>query len=152
MIRIADLEFAYPDGEFRLAVPDFSIGRSEKVAVIGPSGSGKTTLLNLIAGITVPRRGTVEVDGVAVSGLEDRHRRAFRITRVGFVFQDFELLEYLNVLDNILHPFRITRALNLDASVRRQAVVLADTMGIADKLKRLSGELSQGEKQFGCLR
>lgn len=151
MIDISDLAFAYPNGEFRLAIPEFNIGRSEKVAVIGPSGSGKTTLLNLIAGITVPGRGTVEVDGVAVSGLDDGRRRAFRITRVGFVFQDFELLEYLDVIDNILHPFRITQALKLDAEVRRQAVDLADTMGIADKLKRLPGELSQGEKQRAAI-
>ncbi len=147
MIKITDLDFVYPHGEFRLMVPDFNIKRSEKVAVIGPSGSGKTTLLNLIAGITVPKHGTVEVDEVTVSRLEDRHRRAFRITRIGFVFQDFALLDYLNVLDNILHPYRITRALELSRSVRQRASVLAETMGIADKLKRPVGELSQGEKQ-----
>jgi putative ABC transport system ATP-binding protein len=151
MIGITDLDFFYPRGEFRLAVPAFEVDRSEKVALIGPSGSGKTTLLNLIAGITVPARGTVEVDGIAVSGLDDRRRREFRITHIGFVFQDFELLDYLNVIDNILLPYRITPALELDAGVRRQAEELAGTMGIADKLNRYAGELSQGEKQRAAI-
>jgi ABC-type lipoprotein export system ATPase subunit len=79
--------------------------------------------------------------------LEDRRRRDFRIRHLGLVFQDFELLDYLNVLDNILHPYRITRALRLDAAVRGRALELAGRMGIGDKLRRRVNDLSQGEKQ-----
>ena len=104
MINIRSLEFHYRYGEFRLRVPEFTVAKSEKVAVIGPSGSGKTTLLNLIAGIFAPVSGTVSVDNTEVNTLNDAQRRDFRITNIGFVFQDFELLDYLNVLDNILHP------------------------------------------------
>ena len=147
MITIQDLQFYYREGEFNLDIPEFRISGGEKVAVIGPSGSGKTTLLNLIAGIVTPIKGTVRVNEVKIDALNDAGRRDFRITQIGFVFQDFELLDYLNVMDNIFHPYRITRALVLDKSVRARAVQLANEMGIGDKLKRMSNNLSQGEKQ-----
>ena len=147
MIQIRSLEFRYPGGEFRLRVPEFAVSPSEKVALIGPSGSGKTTLLNLVSGISVPEKGAVSVDGVEVSKLADAERRNFRITRLGFVFQDFELLDYLNVMDNILHPYRITRAMALNREVRDRAQTLAREMGIADKLKRNADERAHGEKQ-----
>lgn len=147
MIRIDSLVFRYPEGEFSLNVPEFFINKSEKVAVIGPSGSGKTTLLNLIAGILSPVKGTVTVGDREISGLGDAGRRDFRVTTIGFVFQDFELLDYLSVMDNILHPYRITAALTLDKDVRERAASLAREMGIADKLKRHPGDLSHGEKQ-----
>jgi ABC-type lipoprotein export system ATPase subunit len=128
-------------------MPELSVEKGEKVAVIGPNGSGKTTLLNLVAGIIVPKRGSIRVDDVQVNTLNDNARRDFRVTNIGFVFQDFQLLDYLNVLDNILHPFRITGALTLDKHVRARAQRLAEEMGIVDKLKRLPNDLSQGEKQ-----
>jgi len=151
MINISGLAFRYPDGEFQLRVPEFAVAEGEKIAVIGPSGSGKTTLLNLIAGILQPAGGTVEVGDVRVDALTDSERRNFRITNIGFVFQDFELLDYLNVLDNILHPYRITDALMLDGEVRARAAMLAESMGIGDKLKRLVNDLSQGEKQRAAI-
>ncbi len=147
MIRIHSLTFQHQEGGFRLRVPELTVAESEKVAVIGPSGSGKTTLLNLIAGILTPKTGTVEVNHTPVGSLPDADRRDFRITTIGFVFQDFELLDYLNVLDNILHPYRITRALGLDKHVRTRAMTLAETMGLGDKLTRFTNDLSQGEKQ-----
>ena len=151
MITIQDLKFHYRTGEFRLRVPEFSVAKSEKVAVIGPSGSGKTTLLNLIAGIITPINGSISVEKVKVSELTDAGRRDFRITSIGFVFQDFELLDYLNVMDNILHPYRITDALMLDKEVRTRAATLAEEMGISDKLKRNANDLSQGEKQRAAI-
>jgi putative ABC transport system ATP-binding protein len=147
MIEIRSLEFAYPGSDFSLCIPDFHVGVQEKVAVIGPSGSGKTTLLNLVAGILVPEQGTVSCGGSEVSALGDAARRDFRITRIGFVFQDFELLDYLNVLDNVLHPYRITKALKLTKEVRDRAGELLQQMGLGDKLARGVERLSQGEKQ-----
>jgi putative ABC transport system ATP-binding protein len=151
MIHIDSLIFHYPYGEFRLEIPQFTVVHGEKVAVIGPSGSGKTTLLNLIAGIMTPVKGIVRVQKRRVSELGDAERRNFRITTVGFVFQDFELLDYLNVMDNILHPYRITTALKMDRSVRDRATALAEEMGIGDKLKRMADDLSQGEKQRAAI-
>ena len=147
MIRINGLAFSYPDQGFHLAIPEFQVAAGEKVAVIGPSGSGKTTLLNLVAGIVAPGQGTLTVNGQNVGALSDAARRNFRITNIGFVFQAFELLDYLDVLDNILHPYRITRALKLNRAVRERAAGLAAQMGIGDKLARPVDRLSQGEKQ-----
>lgn len=147
MIEIRNLDFRYPAGEFRLSMPQFAVASGEKVAVIGPSGSGKTTLLNLVAGIFPPGKGTVKVGNFDVGALSDPRRRDFRITTLGFVFQDFELLDYLTVRDNILHPCRITGALKLDSGVRTRAEKLASSMGIDRYLSRRPGDLSQGERQ-----
>jgi putative ABC transport system ATP-binding protein len=146
VIELRGVQFAYRGGNFQLDIPSFRVQSGERLAVIGPSGSGKTTLLNLIAGILIPVRGNVEVDGTEVSVLGDARRRDFRIRNIGFVFQDFELLDYLNVLDNILHPYRIS-ALRLDRTVRERAEGLAERLEVGDKLIHRADDLSQGEKQ-----
>ena len=151
MIHIESLEFEYKAGEFHLSIPKLSVSSGEKLAVIGPSGSGKTTLLNLIAGINKASKGSVNVNDIEVSQLPDAARRDFRINHIGFVFQDFELLEYLNVVDNIMHPYRITTSLKLTHDVRDRAEALAEQMGIADKLGRSARDLSQGEKQRAAI-
>jgi ABC-type lipoprotein export system ATPase subunit len=147
MIDIRGLAFAYPGTTFRLAIDMLAVAPGERVAVVGPSGSGKTTLLNLLAGIAQPNGGVVRVDGVEVGALDDHARRDFRLTRIGFVFQDFELLDYLDVFDNVLHPYRIGRALRLDDLVRERAAGLLARMGLGDKRKRHPDQLSQGERQ-----
>jgi len=151
MIRIQSLKFHYPTGEFNLNIPDFSVTKGSKVAVIGPSGSGKTTLLNLISGILTPKKGSISVNEAKVSGLDDKGRRDFRISNIGFVFQDFELLDYLSIMDNILHPYRITDALTLNKEVQSRAATLAQQMGIGTMLKRHANDLSHGEKQRAAI-
>jgi putative ABC transport system ATP-binding protein len=147
LIQISDIAFRYPSGEFHLAIPNLLITAGKKVAVIGPSGSGKTTLLNLVAGILTPGKGSVTIDDVEISSQNDKIRRDFRITNIGFIFQDFGLLDYLDVEDNILHQYRITGALKLNSDVRERARMLAKQMGIADKLNRHPTDLSHGERQ-----
>jgi putative ABC transport system ATP-binding protein len=147
MIRLSDLSFSYGESDFSLRVPELGIDQGETVAIVGPSGSGKTTLLRLIAGIEVPDQGRVEVGGALVSGMKDAARRAFRVGQVGLVFQEFELLEYLDTLDNILLPYRIHPSLRLDAETRERAIALAHRLGIGNQLGRLPGRLSQGERQ-----
>jgi putative ABC transport system ATP-binding protein len=147
LIHLSDIEFRYPSGEFHLTVQDLLVTAGEKVAVIGPSGSGKTTLLNLVAGILTPLNGSVSIDHLEINAQYEKARRDFRITNIGFIFQDFGLLDYLDAQDNILHPYRISGALQLTGDVRKRALGLADQMGIADKLRRHPSELSQGERQ-----
>lgn len=147
MIEICNLEFQYGKSEFRLCVPQLSIERGEKVAIVGPSGAGKTTLLMLLAGVEVPSRGAIRVADTLVSELSDQDRRRFRVANIGFVFQEFELLEYLNVRDNILLPYLINRHLKLDASIQNYASELAGAMGLHDKLSKIPSCLSQGERQ-----
>lgn len=147
MIDIEDLTFAHPGAGFRLTVPELAIAAGERVAIVGPSGTGKTTLLNLISGILVPDAGRLEVDGTPIALLADARRRAFRIGRIGFIFQNFELVEYLSAYENILYPYRINSALQLTPDVRTRASTLARTVGLSDKLARKPAALSQGEKQ-----
>ena len=147
MIEIRDLTFDYRGGDFLLRVPELRIAAGATVAVIGPSGTGKTTLLNLMAGVLIPGRGSVLLGGEEISAMGDAARRAFRIAKVGLVFQEFELLEYLSVLDNILLPYRISPALVSGGEERERARDLAERVGIADKLSRSPNRLSQGERQ-----
>jgi len=147
MINITHLNFKYPDSNFKLLIDRFEVKEGERVAVIGPSGSGKTTLLNLISGILPTVNGDVRVGDFELKKLNDNQRRNYRISHIGFIFQDFELLDYLTVMDNIIHPYRITKALKLDSMVKKRAADLADQMGIGDKLKRKPAALSQGEQQ-----
>ncbi|MEN8149430.1 MAG: ABC transporter ATP-binding protein [Planctomycetota bacterium] len=147
IVRVEDLAFTYRSGDFRLDVGDLSIARGATTALIGPSGSGKTTFLNLVAGIFLPERGTVSVDGTEVSAATDAARRAFRVANIGLVFQEFELLDYLSVLDNVLLPFRIAPTLSLTREVRDRAAKLARRVGLGDKLARSVRRLSQGERQ-----
>jgi ABC-type lipoprotein export system ATPase subunit len=147
MIQINDLDFEYGEGDFTLRVPKLSVERGERIAIVGASGSGKTTLLHLISGIALPQRGSVEVAGTDLLALSEAERRALRIQQIGLVFQEFELLEYLRVLDNILLPYRIHRALRLDPTIRARAANLAEQMGVGSQLERYPTRLSQGERQ-----
>jgi predicted ABC-type transport system involved in lysophospholipase L1 biosynthesis ATPase subunit len=165
LIAINDLEFQFPKSDFRLVVPALDVTQGERLAIVGPSGSGKTTLLHLIAGILRPAGGTIRVGDQMVSALGDARRRAFRATRVGLVFQSFELIGYLNVLENILLPYRLNaarpRILGAPpgwapgsaregarvADVRRRAAELAAETGLGHRLRYYPHRLSQGEKQ-----
>lgn len=147
MISLEDVTFQYGEAGFRLHIDSLAIQPAANVALVGPSGSGKTTLLHLLAGIFVPARGRVQVAGHDLGRMSDAARRDFRIANVGHVFQDFELVEYLNVRENILLPFFINGQLHLDAATRVAADELADSLGLGDKLLRPIGKLSQGERQ-----
>ncbi len=147
MIKVEGLTFNYGAGGFRLHVPTFSLRDGERLAIVGPSGRGKTTLLNLIAGILTPETGRIDIAGTDVTALSDAERRRFRASQIGFVFQDFALLDYLTAGQNILYPYRITPALTLDAEVRDRAEALAESCGIGDKLDRHPTALSHGEQQ-----
>lgn len=147
MVRIDDLSFAHAGGGFRLAVEQLAVCRGERVAIVGPSGTGKTTLLNLVSGILLPQSGAVHVGETRVDRLDDARRRAFRIGTIGFVFQNFALIDYLSAGENILYPYRITNALRVTAEVRARAAALAEAVGLADKLARKPAALSQGEQQ-----
>lgn len=147
LIEIEQLRFRYPRSEFQLRIDRLSIQSGEKIAFVGPSGSGKTTLLNLVAGISIPEQGQVRVLSEAVHQLSDARRRLFRITNIGFVFQQFELIDYLSALDNILLPFWVNDSLSMKYSDRERTTALAKDMGIGDKLNRHPRQLSQGEQQ-----
>jgi putative ABC transport system ATP-binding protein len=147
MIEVGQMTFGYPVGGFRLEVPELRVAAGEKVAVIGPSGRGKTTLLHLLAGVLVPSSGRVAVDGTEVSALTLEDRQDYRILRMGMVFQEFELLPYLDLIDNVLLPYRVSPVLELDDDARRRAELLVRKVGLDGKQQRHPGHLSQGERQ-----
>lgn len=145
MLSARDLQFAYPSGEFALRVGAFETKPGEAVGIAGPSGTGKTTFLRLISGILKSSAGEMAVCGESLEKLSDGKRRALRLEKLGLVFQDFELLDYLSVEENVLLPARL-RGL-LDAALRRNARDLVERLEIGQHWKRPTGELSQGERQ-----
>ena len=121
MISVSQLRFRYPRSEFELRIDELSIDDTQRVAIVGPSGCGKTTLLNLLAGIALPESGQLEIAGQSLWQLPDHARRDFRISQIGMVFQQFELVEYLDLKHNILLPFLINRSLELTEAVQQRA-------------------------------
>ena len=148
MVSAADLVFTYPASGFQLRVGRFEAAAGEKVAIIGPSGSVKTTLLHLFCGIRAPASGKIQIGDFDVVGAPAAARRNFRLKRIGLVFQEFELLDYLTVLDNILIACRLTASLKPSSQRRQTARELAEQLGLEeDKLRRYPHQLSQGERQ-----
>jgi putative ABC transport system ATP-binding protein len=147
MIELNDIYYSYPNSDFDLRIPALSMEKGKKTAFIGPSGFGKTTLLNLIAGILLPQQGEIRVQGQKINALKENERRNYRIQQIGFVFQDFKLLEYLTVLDNILLPFRINKVLQVSRDIVDRARQIAESLNIADKLPKHPSKLSHGERQ-----
>lgn len=147
MIDVDNVTFNYRVGGFRLRIPTLRIEAGERVAVVGPSGCGKTTLLHLLAGVLVPSAGRITVDGTDVSALGREDRQDYRALRMGMVFQEFELLAYLDVIDNVLLPYRISPVLVLDDEARERANTLTREVGLGGKQQRYPRHLSQGERQ-----
>ena len=141
--------------EFRrdkLTIPVLSgmnlhLDEGDYLALMGPSGSGKTTLLNLIAGILRGAGGEVTIGNTDVHRLNDNERRLFRLQNVGQVFQDFQLIDYLNVLDNVLLPCRIHPAVTVTKTLRDRASLLLRSVDMSSFERRSVMRLSQGERQ-----
>ena len=141
------VHFAYGERGFALSVPQLEIRPGESVALVGPSGSGKTTLLHLIAGILTPDRGRIALGDNDLTALGGRARRGHRLSRMGMIFQSFELLDYLDVRDNILLQARLAPGVAISSELERQASTVAGELGLADKWRRPITALSQGERQ-----
>jgi putative ABC transport system ATP-binding protein len=121
------------------------VARGEYVAIVGPSGSGKTTLLNLIGALDKPTKGEVYIDGIPISKLDHNQLAELRGKKIGFVFQTYNLIPYLNVLGNVELPMI---SLNTPPRIRRgKALKILETLGLADKAYIKPNELSGGEQQ-----
>ncbi len=147
MIELSDVEFRYGDDGFGLSISSLRIAAGETVALAGPSGCGKTTLLNLISGILKPDAGRLVVSGCELSLLHDAARRSFRLKTIGQVFQEFELLDYLSVRENIQLPFCINPALPLTSDAQAECGRLCESLGLAPLADRPIDRLSHGERQ-----
>lgn len=147
MIQIRNLSYDYGDSGFQLLVGELDIRAGSKVAIVGPSGSGKTTLLQLISGAKAVGQGEITVDGQPLHQLADYQRRKFRAEKIGFVFQDFELIEYLSVAENIRLPYLLNSGLAFGTEHSERLQQLVQETGLSDKLTRYPDQLSQGERQ-----
>jgi len=124
---------------------DLSVGRGEFVALMGPSGCGKSTLLNLVAGLDVPDEGTIAVAGEEVTGRSEDDLARLRRKHIGIVFQFFNLLEGMTVLENVALPALIAGRKRRMAETRARD--LLDLLGIGDKATAAPGVLSGGQRQ-----
>lgn len=145
LIEISEVSKTYNGGPPALAGLSLAVQAGEALAVVGPSGSGKSTLLNLIAGLDRPSSGSVTVDSVRVDTLGETASARFRRTRIGMVFQFFNLLDDLTVFDNVLLPAQLAglRA----AEARARAATLLEYLGIDRHARGYPGRLSGGERQ-----
>jgi putative ABC transport system ATP-binding protein len=122
-----------------------SIERGEFISVMGPSGSGKSTLLTILGGLNHPTHGEVQVDDISIYGLPLEKLADFRREYVGFVFQSFQLIPYLTVVENVMLPLSITDTPNQEQ--RRIAEDLLERIGLRGKGGRLPDQLSGGEQE-----
>jgi putative ABC transport system ATP-binding protein len=154
VLQIEQLRFGYGRGTDLLDVPALRLDARQRLFLFGPSGSGKSTLLNLIAGTLAPRAGRIALGEIELSRLPGWRRDRLRSDRIGFVFQQFNLLPFVSVLENVLLPCRFSRrrrarAAEVDGSAEASAQRLLAALGLRDPAlaNRRAGELSVGQQQ-----
>ncbi len=152
-IAISGLRFGYGSDDDILAIRELNVGTSQRAFLFGPSGCGKSTLLAMIGGVLVPRYGSVAILGENLSGMNSAARDRIRADHVGFIFQQFNLVPYLSVVENVSLPCRysrrrLLRAIDADGSLENSAARLLSALGIGEELRsRKSTDLSVGQQQ-----
>lgn len=154
IIDIANLHYAWKErNSFQLHIPSFSIARGEKVFLYGPSGSGKSTLLSLLGGVILPQQGAIRILDKELTSLSSIARDRFRADHLGFLFQQFNLIPYLSVIDNVLLPCRFSKlrrqkALQSETTLEKTAIRLLSELQLDTHLiHQKVTELSVGQQQ-----
>ncbi|MFC5529615.1 ABC transporter ATP-binding protein [Cohnella yongneupensis] len=138
--------FAMDAGNYTaLKENDLHIKRGEFIAIMGPSGSGKSTLLQLIGGLDLPTSGEVTVDGVQLNGLNERERTLFRRTKVGFVFQNYQLLPMMTVAENVGLSLSANKAPS--SEIAKRVNQLLQDVNLEGKASQFPSQLSGGQQQ-----
>ena len=146
ILQTSNLKKIYGSGDTAVHALDgvsFSVDKGEFVAIVGTSGSGKSTLLHMLGGLDRPTSGDVEVDGQKLFSLKDDELTVFRRRKIGFVFQNYNLVPSLNVYENIVLPIQ------LDGNTPDAEYInsIVETLGLGSKLKNLASNLSGGQQQ-----
>jgi putative ABC transport system ATP-binding protein len=149
VVELRDVKKHYLLGQTRvdaLRGVSFTIDKGEFLAIAGPSGSGKSTILNMVGCIDNPSEGLVLIDGTEVEHLSDTELTRYRRTKIGFIFQSFNLIPVLNVYENIEFPLLLRRSMSRK---ERERVVMrfVEEVGLGDRLKNKPNELSGGQRQ-----
>jgi len=148
LIRLTDIYKIYSDGDSEIRALDgisLHVEKGEFVAIVGSSGSGKSTCMNIIGCLDVPTSGTYQLDGIDVSTMHEKELAHVRNQRLGFVFQQYNLIPKLNVIENVELPL-LYRGVP-SAERRKMALEALDRVGIADRAKKLPTQLSGGQQQ-----
>ena len=146
ILETKDLRKFYGSGDTQVKAldgVDLSVENGEFVAIVGTSGSGKSTLLHMLGGLDRPTGGTVTVDGKELSAMRDEELTIFRRRKIGFVFQNYNLVPVLNVYENIVLPIQ----LDGKAPDRDYVDRIIETLGLGNKLQNLPNNLSGGQQQ-----
>jgi len=146
MLTLQSLTKSYHQGSQDIEIfkhLDFVVEDGQHIAIMGKSGSGKSTLLSLISGIIKPNSGDIILNDTSYKSLNERELNNFRATNIGFVFQNFHLVSYLNALENVMLPAKVC---NMD-NPKEGATELLKSVGLSHRLDHLPSELSGGEKQ-----
>jgi putative ABC transport system ATP-binding protein len=148
-IELKDVQFSYRAGKKILDIPTLEIERGERVFLFGPSGSGKTTLLGLLTGVLHNQQGSIQVLGRDLAKMSGHQRDAFRGSHLGYIFQLFNLIPYLSVLENITLPCRLhaERRKRVKGSLEQEALHIAKHLGIDGLLHENVVNLSVGQQQ-----
>lgn len=154
-IKMSNLKYRWPgQRDWLLDMKELSVLQGEKLFIRGASGSGKSTFLNLLGGVITPQQGRIEVLGTDIGQLKNSARDVFRGDHFGFIFQQFNLLPYLNVIDNVtltcrFSELRMNKAIKMAGSVNLAAGHLLDHLGIGGKefISKQVTELSMGQQQ-----
>ncbi|MFZ9518985.1 MAG: ABC transporter ATP-binding protein [Silvanigrellaceae bacterium] len=150
-LEIRDLRHSYAENSVVLDIPEFRVGKGEMLFLHGPSGSGKTTLLSLVTGVLPVQSGKLSVLGQQMDALNASQRDALRAAKMGYIFQVFNLLPFLTVMENIQLPLQMSRQKSArfknQDEVKKNIQDLAGRLGIGQLLNRRAGELSVGQQQ-----
>jgi putative ABC transport system ATP-binding protein len=150
-IEIQDIKFKYPNStKLVLDVKEFALAEGERVFLYGPSGCGKTTLLETLAGVLVPQQGILKICNTDTSSLNSSQRDRFRAAHIGYIFQSFNLIPYLNVLENITLPLYLSTERRKNISKDREkeeTLFLCTELGIDTLINQSVNELSVGQQQ-----
>jgi len=147
-VELADVHHGYDEAGRRHAILhgiDLAVAPGETVALVGRSGAGKSTLLNVIAGLARPDRGTVRIGGRDLTAMNERERTLLRRRHIGFVYQFFNLIDTLSVIDNVLLPLELDGG--ADDRARSRVRDLLDEVGLAERADAFPDRLSGGEQQ-----
>lgn len=153
LVRVVELVKSFPVGDGELTVLNrisFDVGDGEFVSIVGPSGNGKSTLLNMITGIDRPTDGEVIVTGLDIHKMSENKLAAWRGEHVGIVFQFFQMLPALSLLQNVILPMDFAKKYSR-RDRRKRAMHLLETVGLADHAHKLPGVVSGGEQQRAAI-